>query len=429
MDVKQQPRTLLAEDARASTLTEMTDCETCCGFGGTFSIKFGDISARMADNKCQHIVDTRGRRRRARRPRLRAQHRRPAAPPRRHDDARAAHRRSRGGQSIHDAARRSERLEMHVASMHFKERAHDSLDDAQLQQNLQKFRGKFVAKRREAMTELDDFEGTRDAAQAIRQRALDNLDTWLEIFEANATARGATVLWAETPADVNRHVLEIARRHGVAQDHQIEVDGQRGVGARPRDRGGRAQGRRDRSRRVHPADQRLRAAVAHHRAGAAQEQGRGRRSVRQGARHAAQARDHRAVLRGAAGIAHALSHRGHGHLGRQFLRRRDRVGRAGDQRGQRDADDDAAEGPRRDLGHREDRADARRRRDAAAPAAALRDRPVDFELRRHPDRHQGRGRVPRRRAHVLHPRRRRALGRPRQRSAGGAAAASAAARA
>jgi L-lactate dehydrogenase complex protein LldF len=106
---------------------------------------------------------------------------------------------------------------MHVASMHFKERAHKSLDDVQLQQNLQKFRGKFVAKRREAMTELDDFEGTRDAARAIRQRALDNLDTWLEMFEANATARGATVLWASTPADVNRLVLEIAARHGVAK--------------------------------------------------------------------------------------------------------------------------------------------------------------------------------------------------------------------
>ncbi len=36
----------------------MIDCETCCGFGGTFSIKFGDISSRMADNKCQHIVDS-----------------------------------------------------------------------------------------------------------------------------------------------------------------------------------------------------------------------------------------------------------------------------------------------------------------------------------------------------------------------------------
>jgi L-lactate dehydrogenase complex protein LldE len=34
----------------------MAECETCCGFGGTFSIKFGEISARLADNKCGHIA-------------------------------------------------------------------------------------------------------------------------------------------------------------------------------------------------------------------------------------------------------------------------------------------------------------------------------------------------------------------------------------
>ncbi len=104
---------------------------------------------------------------------------------------------------------------MQIASMHFKERAHANLADAQLQGNLQKIKGKFIAHRRDSLTELDDFEATREAARAIRQRALDNLDVWLEIFERNATARGATVLWAETPADVNRHVLDIARRHGV----------------------------------------------------------------------------------------------------------------------------------------------------------------------------------------------------------------------
>lgn len=57
MNVKQQPRTLL-QKMPGVAVTEMTDCETCCGFGGTFAIKFGDISARMADNKCQHILDT-----------------------------------------------------------------------------------------------------------------------------------------------------------------------------------------------------------------------------------------------------------------------------------------------------------------------------------------------------------------------------------
>ena len=126
---------------------------------------------------------------------------------------------------------------MEVASMHFKERAHVKLHDERLQYNLRKMQGKFVGNRRRALTELDDFEGTRDAAKAIRSRALDNLDVWLELFEKNATARGATVLWAETPAEVNALVLDIATAHAVkkiiksksmvseesALDHAIEA--------------------------------------------------------------------------------------------------------------------------------------------------------------------------------------------------------------
>jgi L-lactate dehydrogenase complex protein LldE len=54
MGVKTQPRALL-ETMPGVTLQEMAEPETCCGFGGTFSIKFGEISARLADNKCQHV--------------------------------------------------------------------------------------------------------------------------------------------------------------------------------------------------------------------------------------------------------------------------------------------------------------------------------------------------------------------------------------
>jgi L-lactate dehydrogenase complex protein LldE len=54
MGVKTQPRALL-EMMPGVTLQEMAEPETCCGFGGTFSIKFGEISARLADNKCQHV--------------------------------------------------------------------------------------------------------------------------------------------------------------------------------------------------------------------------------------------------------------------------------------------------------------------------------------------------------------------------------------
>jgi len=55
LGVKAQPRALLAK-LQGVELREMADCETCCGFGGTFSIKFGDVSAAMADAKCERIA-------------------------------------------------------------------------------------------------------------------------------------------------------------------------------------------------------------------------------------------------------------------------------------------------------------------------------------------------------------------------------------
>jgi L-lactate dehydrogenase complex protein LldE len=57
LGVQAQPRALLAK-LPGVTLAEMRESDTCCGFGGTFSVKFGDISARMADNKCAHIAQT-----------------------------------------------------------------------------------------------------------------------------------------------------------------------------------------------------------------------------------------------------------------------------------------------------------------------------------------------------------------------------------
>ena len=54
MGVKTQPRTLLAKVA-GLTIREMEGAEQCCGFGGTFAIKYGDISARLADLKCEDV--------------------------------------------------------------------------------------------------------------------------------------------------------------------------------------------------------------------------------------------------------------------------------------------------------------------------------------------------------------------------------------
>lgn len=57
LGVKSQPRKLLAKMAGVQ-LKEMKEAETCCGFGGTFSVKFGDISAAMAQTKCDHARAT-----------------------------------------------------------------------------------------------------------------------------------------------------------------------------------------------------------------------------------------------------------------------------------------------------------------------------------------------------------------------------------
>src|SRR4051812_335112 len=57
MGVKAQPRALLAKVAGLK-LVEMNEAEACCGFGGMFAVKFGDISARIADNKCENALAT-----------------------------------------------------------------------------------------------------------------------------------------------------------------------------------------------------------------------------------------------------------------------------------------------------------------------------------------------------------------------------------
>lgn len=55
LDVKHQPRALLAQ-VEGLQLKEMDECEQCCGFGGAFAIKFGEISAHIAERKCENIA-------------------------------------------------------------------------------------------------------------------------------------------------------------------------------------------------------------------------------------------------------------------------------------------------------------------------------------------------------------------------------------
>ena len=54
LGVKQQPRALLA-GVQGLTLSEMENAEVCCGFGGTFCVKYPDISTKMVSDKTRDI--------------------------------------------------------------------------------------------------------------------------------------------------------------------------------------------------------------------------------------------------------------------------------------------------------------------------------------------------------------------------------------
>ena len=55
MGVVDEPRSLLAT-VDGLTLKEISDKETCCGFGGLFSVKYPEISERIADTKIAEVL-------------------------------------------------------------------------------------------------------------------------------------------------------------------------------------------------------------------------------------------------------------------------------------------------------------------------------------------------------------------------------------
>lgn len=55
--IKEEPRKLLAK-VKGLEIAEMNDVETCCGFGGTFAVKFEAISIGMGEQKVENALAT-----------------------------------------------------------------------------------------------------------------------------------------------------------------------------------------------------------------------------------------------------------------------------------------------------------------------------------------------------------------------------------
>src|SRR5262245_19806221 len=107
---------------------------------------------------------------------------------------------------------------MRVESMHFKARAHDALANPVLQANLAKFGSANLAQLRARAVEAygaEAFERLRTTGAEIRDRALADLDAYLERFEHETTQRDATVLFAADSAQARDLVLKICAMHRI----------------------------------------------------------------------------------------------------------------------------------------------------------------------------------------------------------------------
>ncbi|MEI8593426.1 hypothetical protein [Photobacterium sp. Hal280] len=112
----------------------------------------------------------------------------------------------------------------------FHQQAADALADPQLRQNFRGAMDYLQDKRKAAFADAREENAIRDKAEAIRQRCLRQLPELLEQLEANCTANGIQVHWAENAEDANALFLSIAQSvhplRSAATDDQRQIHGQ-----------------------------------------------------------------------------------------------------------------------------------------------------------------------------------------------------------
>ena len=156
------------------------DKETCCGFGGLFSVKYPEISERIADNKIADVLAS-------------------GAETLTGGDLgcllHLAGRMQRDGKDI--AVRHVAEIladmgdepalgesQMNQDPRQFPKAAREALNDPLLRPALNRMKMNFAARRAYGVQAYGDFETLREAGRDIRDYAVTHLDTLLETFES-----------------------------------------------------------------------------------------------------------------------------------------------------------------------------------------------------------------------------------------------------
>src|SRR6202453_3042685 len=92
--------------------------------------------------------------------------------------------------------------------------AKTAMGDAQMRKNVRHATDVIQAKRARVVSEMRDWQELREAGKQIRQHTMENLDFYLEEFEANCTRAGGVVHWARDAAEARRIVVGLAKASG-----------------------------------------------------------------------------------------------------------------------------------------------------------------------------------------------------------------------
>lgn len=104
---------------------------------------------------------------------------------------------------------------MTTSTINFYERVEDALQDTQLHTALGIGTNRFVTGRNKMFATLPEGDALRDHARRIRGYTIANLDRYLTQFAENVEQLGGHVYWAQTVAEANQVVTDLARQHNV----------------------------------------------------------------------------------------------------------------------------------------------------------------------------------------------------------------------
>ncbi len=96
-----------------------------------------------------------------------------------------------------------------------------AMGDAQLRRNVRHATDVIQAKRALVVGEMPDWQALREAGKQIRQHTMENLDFYLEEFEANCTRAGGVVHWARDAAEARRIIVSLVNASG--SDEVIKI--------------------------------------------------------------------------------------------------------------------------------------------------------------------------------------------------------------